>query len=77
MLKRFGACVNPESTWLDSYGQEILLRPPVLGLYDGYRLGCGVTLQLAVELLHYWLQHLASLPDVPHSFTSDVLGFSM
>lgn len=41
------------------------------------RLSCGVSLQLAVELLHYWLEHLASLPDVPHSFTTDVLGFSM
>lgn len=41
------------------------------------RLCCVVTLQLAVKTLHYWLEHLASLPHVPHSFTTNVLGFSM
>lgn len=40
-------------------------------------LGCVVTLQLAVEVLLYWLERLVSLPDVPHSFTTNVLGFSM
>lgn len=41
------------------------------------RLCWVVALQLAVMVLHYWLEHLASLPHVLHSFTIDVLGFSI
>lgn len=71
--KRWWACVNPESTWLDACGQEMqLLGLPVPGLYDRHEL-----LQAVLSPFCEGSEHWAPLPGVPHGVTARVLGLSV